>query len=99
MVKPSHTRARDDPGPIRRLRFHPSTVWRIADRRVDALGVVVLDVLPKQASQVLLAKHNHVIEKFPPNASDKALRGPVLPGATECCSLGTDAEARDPGGG
>jgi hypothetical protein len=77
-----------------KLRF----VVQRAHRRAKcgrALGVVVLDVLPKQASQVPFAEHDHVIEKLPPNAADEALRRPVLPRASEGCALEIDSEPFD----
>jgi hypothetical protein len=43
---------------------------------VDTLGVVVLDVLPEQASQMVFAEHDHVVEKLPANAADEAFSGP-----------------------
>ncbi len=65
---------------------------------MDALGVVVVDGLVKQASQMAFTEHHHVIEKLSPNAADEALRRPVLPWASERRAPGTDAEARDRGG-
>ena len=40
---------------------------------MHALCVVVLDILPQQAPQVVLTQHHHVIEKPPANGSDEAL--------------------------
>ncbi len=98
MVKSSHAREADDPGAIGGPRVTGSPGWRVSERGVDALGVVVLDVFPKQASQVVLGDHDDVIEQFPPDAADEALRRPVLPWASERGVPGTDAEGRDRGG-
>ncbi len=98
MVKPTDARECDDRGPVRRLRFDRSPRGRIAERGMDALRVVVLDVLLKEASQVTFAKHHNVIEKLPADAADEALRRPVLPGTSIRRALGVDAEVCDRGG-
>jgi hypothetical protein len=98
MVKSSHAREANDAGAIGRPGIGGSPGWRIAERGVDALGVVVIDVLLKQAPQMVFAEHDHVIEKLPPNASDEAFSRPVLPRASERRSPGMDAECLDRGG-
>jgi hypothetical protein len=87
MVKSSDARKAADPGAIRGPGIDGSPGRRITKRGMDALRVVVLDVLPKQASQMVLVEHDHMIEQLPPNAADEALRRPVLPGAAECRSV------------
>ena len=54
MGKSSHAREADDPGAIGGLRVRGSPGRCIAERGVDALGVVVIKVLLKEASQVRL---------------------------------------------
>ena len=98
MMKSAHAREANDAGAIGGPRVSRSPGWRIAERGVDALGVVVLDVLPKQAPQMVFAEHHHVIEKLPPNASDEAFSRAVLPRASERRAPGTDAECLDRGG-
>ena len=72
MMESSHARESNEPGAIGGPRVGGSPGWRIADRGVDAIGVVVLHVFPKQASQVAFAEHHHVIEKLSPDAADEA---------------------------
>ena len=81
-----------------RLRFARSTCRRIMDRGVDALGVVVLDVFAQQASQVVFAEHDHVVEKLSANAADEPLCRAVLPSALERGSPGMDSESPDRAG-
>ena len=88
MVKSSHAREANDAGAIRRPGIGGSPGWRIAERGVDALGVVVIDVLLKQVPQMVFAEHDHVIEKLPPNASDEAFSRPVLPRLRNAVRLG-----------
>ncbi len=66
---------------------------RIADRGVDSLRVVVVDVLAQQASQVVLAEHDDVVQKLPTYTSDEALGRSVLPWALERRALGSDAQS------
>ncbi len=66
---------------------------RIADRGVDSLRVVVVDVLAQQASQGVLAEHDDVVQKLPTYTSDEALGRSVLPGALERRVLGSDAQS------
>jgi hypothetical protein len=47
MVKTANARDPHDFGVFRRSRFYRSTYWCIADRSVDSLVVVVVDVLPE----------------------------------------------------
>ena len=94
-MKSSQAREADDPGAIGELRVGGSPGWRIADRCVDTLGVVVADVLSNEASQVVSAEHDHVIEELSPNAADAVLSRPVLPRASERRAPGMDAECFD----
>lgn len=50
MVKATDARQANDPSQIRGSKLDSATLWRIADRRVHAFRVVVLDVLPEQPS-------------------------------------------------
>jgi hypothetical protein len=62
MMKATDARESDDLGGVRRLGFGESTCRDIANRRVDPIAVVVLDVLPEQASEVVFAENDDVIE-------------------------------------
>ena len=96
MVKSSHARESNDLSAIRGPGIGGSPRWRIGERGVDALGVVVLEVLLQEASEVIFAEHHHVIEKLSSNATDEALRCPVLPGTSEGGALRRGAAAGSP---
>ena len=95
MVKASHPRQAADSGAIRGPRFRGSPFRGIPDRSVDALCVVVLDVLAQQASQMILVEHDDVVEQLAADAPDEALGCPVLPGTSEGCARGFDSESSD----
>src|SRR4030095_10107399 len=61
-VKTAHAREPDHLGSARRLSFGRSACRCVGNRGMDALGVVVLDVLKEQPSQVVFAQHHDVIE-------------------------------------
>jgi len=65
---------------------------------VNAIGVVVLDVLTAQSSQVVFIEDDHVIEKLATNRSHEAFRYPILPRTLERRSLRMDPESRDRAG-
>ena len=60
-----------------------TTFGSVPERGVDTFRVVVLDVRAEQASQVVFAQHDHVIEELATNRSHEAFRGPVLPGVEQ----------------
>jgi hypothetical protein len=62
---------------------------------VDTLGVVVVDVLAEQSSQVVLVQDDDVIEEFATYGTDDTFRGSVLPWASKGCPLRVDLEALD----
>ena len=62
---------------------------------MDTLGVVVVDVLAEQSSQVVLVQDDDVIEEFATYGTDDTFRGSVLPWASEGCPLRVDLEALD----
>ena len=62
---------------------------------VNAIGVVVLDVLTEQSSQVVFTEDDQMIEKLATNRSHESFRGPVLPRTLQCGSLEMDSESRD----
>jgi hypothetical protein len=51
----------------------------LVEREVCPGSVIVLEVLAQDASQVLLAKNDDVVEAVPPNGTDHALAVRVLP--------------------
>jgi len=60
---------------------------------MDAILVVVADVLSNQPPQMGCAQHDHVIEQLSATASNPALRHPVLPGTAVGRSNQLAAEA------
>jgi hypothetical protein len=80
-VKPTYARESDHFGSVRRLAFHRSAGRRIADRGVNAISVVVLDIFSEQSSEVVLAQYHDVIEQLATNRSHEAFRCSILPGA------------------
>ena len=62
----------------------------LAEREVGPGSVIVLEVLPQDASQVLLPDHDDVVEAVPPNGTDHALAVGILPRglrAVRTCSI------------
>ena len=62
---------------------------------MDALGVVVLDVLPEQPSQMVFPEDDDMVEKLSANTADEAFGRPILPGTSEGGSSGMDSESHD----
>lgn len=60
---------------------------------MNALDVVVLDVLREQTSPLILAEHHHVIEQLAADSSDDPLGRGVLKDC-EGLSVGIGSEAR-----
>ena len=56
---------------------------RVGDGAVDALRVVVRDVLAEQPSQMGFVQNHHVVQELPAHGADEALCRPVLPGTLE----------------
>jgi hypothetical protein len=79
MVEAADARQGDDLGAGRRPRLERSAFGGIADHGVDSFGVVVVDVLSREPSQMFLAEYDDVVEKLSANTSHEALRCPVLP--------------------
>jgi hypothetical protein len=65
---------------------------------VDSLGVVVVDVLAEEASQMILAEHDDMVQEFASHTSDETLRRPILPRAPERGPLRSQSEAVDRSG-
>lgn len=94
VVKPSDPARADNPGTVRRSDLGVSAFRGIADRGVDPLRVVVLDVLPDKTSQVLLVQNEHVIEKLARRTSPASrTRTTISVSSRRCC----DASARTSG--
>jgi len=62
---------------------------------VDALVVVVIDVLAKEPSEMTFVEDDDVIEQLPTNGANGALSRTVLPRAPVCRPLRFDSEAID----
>ena len=95
MVEAADALQGDDLGTGRGRRLRRSAFGGIADRSVDSLRVVVVDVLAEKTSQVSFAEHDDVVEKLAANAADEALRCPVLPGALKGSPFRIQAERSD----
>jgi hypothetical protein len=83
MVEAANAGKTGDPGAGRRPGFGGPACRRVSDRGMDAFGVVVLDILSQEASQVVLAEDDDVIEKLVAHAAHESLRCSVLPWALE----------------
>ena len=94
VLKTSYAGQADDLRRVRGLCLDSAAFRSIADRGVDALGVVVVDLLSKQPSEVVLAEDDHVIEQLPSHASHEAFGSPILPGALESCPSRVNSESR-----
>ena len=78
MMQPADHREGDDLPPIRRL----ALAWFggvLVEREVGPGAVIVLEVLPQDAPQVLLSENDDVVEAVPPNGTDHALAVRILP--------------------
>ena len=95
MVKTPDPRQRDNLGRGGRAGLGLSSFGGVADRGVDSLGVVVVDVLAQEPSQVVFAKHDDVIQELATYAAYEALGGTVLPWALEGRSLWSQTETLD----
>jgi len=51
----------------------------LVEREVGPATVIVLEILPEDAPQVLLSNHDDVVEAFPPKGADHALAVRILP--------------------
>lgn len=95
MVQASDAREGDDLGSTRRPDLDSSTLGRIPDRRVNALAIVVRDVLPEQAFQMILPENNDVVEQLSAHTPDETLRGSVLPGTLKRRPLRVNPKSPD----
>jgi hypothetical protein len=95
VVKASHAGQSSYLGSLRGLFLGSAAFRSVPNRGMDALRVVVLDLLAEQPSQVVFGQHDHVIEKFATNRSHRALSSPILPGTLERRSLRIDSKSRD----
>jgi hypothetical protein len=88
VVKTSDTRQSNHRGAIGRAGFDGPTDRRIADRGMNSLIVVVVDIFPEQPSQMVFVQDDDVIEKLSAHASNEPFSGSVLPWASERRALG-----------
>jgi hypothetical protein len=68
---------------------------RISQLGVDALGVVVGDIVVQQAVQMLLVENDHVIQQLPTGAAHPALCCSILPWTFERGALRLDVKILD----
>ena len=71
VVKTSDTQQSNHRGAIRRAGFDGPTDRRIADRGMNSLIVVVVDIFPEQPSQMVFVQDDDVIEKLAAHASNE----------------------------
>lgn len=76
-MKASRAGQANHPSMARAPRLDEAAFRSIADRGVNALRVVALDVLPEQATQMLVTQHDYVIQELPAGAPDEALGRPA----------------------
>ena len=78
MMQPADHREGDDLASIDGLAL---AVFRgvLAEREVGPRSVIVLEVVPQDAPQVLLSDHDDVVEAVPPKGPDHALAVWILP--------------------
>jgi hypothetical protein len=93
MVETADARQPDDLGAARSTRFGFAACGCVADRSVDSIGVVAVDVLAKQPSQMARTQNDDMVEKLPANAAHETLGRPILPRAPKRRPLGSQAEA------
>jgi hypothetical protein len=96
VIKSSQARQPDDLGVRGWLFFDGSPGGRVAESSVDALAVVVLDVLEEEASKVLLGDRDGVVEELATHGSNPALGEAVLPQGAVGRRLRFDSELLDP---
>jgi hypothetical protein len=95
VVKAADTREPYNSGLRRRPSLHRSARRRISQLGVDALGVVVGDIVVQQAVQMLLVENDHVIQQLPTGAAHPALCCSILPWTFERGALRLDVKILD----
>ncbi len=65
------------------------------ERTVKTIDVVIGDVVPNEASQMVLVEHDHVMEERLAEAADPSFGYAVLPRALECGALHLHAHGLD----
>jgi hypothetical protein len=81
MMQAPHTRYRHDSGRIGLPPLEHTPGGRIFVQGVmDAIFVVVVEVLSNEPPQMGFAQHDHVVQQLPATAANPALRQAVLPG-------------------
>ena len=62
---------------------------------MDAILVVVLDVIAEQAAQMSFVDRDHVVEQLSSYGSRPSFGNPMLPRASQRSGLGVDTEVFD----
>ena len=62
---------------------------------VDAVGVVVVDVIAEEASKVVLVQDDNVIQQLPASAANPSLGNPILPWTSQGRSLRFNSNVLD----
>ena len=67
-------------GPPRPWFDHPESRRLLLQGIMNAIVVIILEVISNQPPQMGFAQHDHVVQQFPPTTSHPTLRHAVLPG-------------------
>ena len=82
-MQPAHHRESDDIPSIYGLAL--AGFGRVlAEREVGPGSVIVLEIVPKDAPQVLLSKNDDVVQAVPPKGPDRTLAVRILPWGMPC---------------
>src|SRR5262249_49233563 len=73
--------------------YRPSRGCVFVQGIVDAVLVIVTDVIANQTAQVIFIQDDHMVQQFPAAAPDPALRDSILPGTSKAGSDQLAAQA------
>ncbi len=65
----------------------------LAERQMRTGCIIVVHVGPQHVPQVPLAEHDDMVETFPSDRADQALRVPILPRRARCCRVVSNTES------
>jgi hypothetical protein len=86
MMQSADPRHRHNSGPGRVASFDGSCDWRVfVQRIVDAVLMIVAEVLTNEPSRVGFIEDDHVIQQFPPTTAYSSFRNPILSGTLTGC--------------
>ena len=89
MMESAETRAAHHRRPRRRPVLDRSPIRRIHFQRVvNAVIVMVVDVIADRSPEMLLVQRDDVVEDFAATTANPAFRQTILPWRLDACSLG-----------